>query len=172
MFAARILAYGADYEADVKCPSCNELHKQYPISLDGLLAKDIPFDEFTEGQEAFDFTLPTSNVDIKFQLLSHADEKKIEVELKALKKKMHVESEMSTRLKHSIISVDGEEGRAIINKFVETMRSADSLALRKEIQRIAPDVESSFFFTCEECGFEDTVDIPLGIGFFWPSGRV
>jgi len=172
MFAARILAYGSEYETEVKCPSCGEIHKNYSISLDGLLAKEIPFDEFTEGQNEFDFTLPDSIVDIKFKLLTHADEKKIEVELKALKKKMHVESEMSTRLKHSIISINGDDTRVVINNFVGTMRSIDSLALRKEIQRIAPDVESTFFFTCEECGFEDMVDIPLGIGFLWPSGRV
>jgi len=172
MFAARILAYGSDYEADVKCPSCGTVNHKHPISLDGLLAKEIPFDELTEGQQEFEVTLPASKSVVKFRLLTHADEKRIENDLKAIKKKTHMESEMTTRLRNSIVSVDGEEDRASIAKFVETMRTADSLALRKEIQRIAPDVESTFFFTCGECGFEDTLDIPLGVSFFWPSGRL
>ncbi len=172
MFAARILAYGQDYEADVKCPSCGESNKKYPVSLDGLLAKEIPFDEFVEGQNEFSFILPASKKDVKFKILNHLDEKQIEQELKATKKKTNVESEMTTRLKHAIVSVDGSMERVEIIKFVDTMRTTDSLALRKEIQRVAPDVESTFFFTCGECGYEDELDIPLGISFFWPSGRL
>ena len=107
-------------------------------------------------------------------MLTHDDEKKIEVELKNVKKKKlaSFDSEVTTRLKYAVIEVEGEKSKAMISTFIERMLSQDSLALRRELSRCTPDLDSSFDFECVECGHSDTMDIPLGISFFWPSGRL
>jgi len=142
--------------------------------LNAVQTLEFDFDAFTEGQQEFEFNLPAAKKKLVFKLLTHDDERKIEEELKSKKKKQVVkeDSEITTRLKYAVVSIDGETSRAQVTSFVESMLSRDSLALRREISRCTPDVDSSFDFECIECGYVDNMDIPLGIGFFWPSGRL
>jgi predicted RNA-binding Zn-ribbon protein involved in translation (DUF1610 family) len=174
MYASRILAYGPSYEVQVTCPSCGEINKNIVVDLNAVQTREFNFDDFTEGQQEFEFTLPKSKKKLVFKLLTHADEKKTDEELKSKKKKQitKVDTEITTRLKYAVIEIDGERSRAIVTSFVENMFSQDSLALRREISRCTPDVDSSFDFECVECGYSDNMDIPLGISFFWPSGRL
>jgi hypothetical protein len=174
MFASRILAYGSEYNVQITCPACNEINKEVMVDLAKIETRDFKFEDFVEGQQEFEFTLPTSKKKIVFKLLTHADEKKIEEELKGIKKKKisSFDAEVTTRLKHAVIEVDGDRSRGIVATFIEKMLSKDSLGLRREISRCTPDLDSSFTFECSECEYSDTMDIPLGISFFWPSGRL
>lgn len=174
MYAARILAYGSDYSAQITCPVCGEVNKNIEIDLSSIETKDFNFDEFKQGQQEFEFELPVSKNKIIFKLLTHVDEKKIIEELKGIKKKeiSTIDPEVTTRLKYAIIEVDGDRNRAKITSFVENLLSKDSLSLRREISRCTPGLDSTFLFECGECNYSDIVDIPLGINFFWPSGRL
>ncbi|HUU86274.1 MAG TPA: hypothetical protein VMX17_00805 [Candidatus Glassbacteria bacterium] len=174
MYASRILAYGSQYDVQITCPSCGEINKSVSIDLAKIETRDFKFEDFQEGQQEFELDLPVSKKKILFKLLTHADEKSIETELKNIKKKnlSSFEAEVTTRLKYAVIGVEGERSRAVVTSFVDKMLSQDSLALRREISRCTPDLDSSFTFECLECGYSDTMDIPLGIGFFWPSGRL
>jgi hypothetical protein len=68
-----------------------------------------------------------------------------------------------------IIAVDGDEDQSTINKFVDNeFISRDSLAFRKHLDKVTPDVDMTFFFECQECGHEEQISIPLNVEFFWP----
>ena len=58
------------------------------VTVDLTNAEDKVIDEslMKEGKNEFEFILPTSKKTITFKLLTQADEKKIEAELKGLKK--------------------------------------------------------------------------------------
>ena len=57
-----------------------------------------------------------------------------------------------------------------INEFVDNrLLSRDSLHLRTEVQRIAPDINLKQYVEME--GEQVEVDIPLTVNFFWPSAR-
>jgi hypothetical protein len=174
MYASRILAYGPDYEVQVMCPKCGETNKDIAVDLSAVQTREFNFEDFVEGQQEFEITLPKSKKKLVFKLLTHDDERKIDEELKGKKKKQigKVDTEITTRLKYAVIEVDGERSRAVVTSFVESMLSQDSLALRREISRSTPDVDSSFDFECVECGYSDNMEIPLGMNFFWPSGRL
>ena len=75
---------------------------------------------------------------------------------------------MTTRLKYLITSIDGDTSKGAIRSFVDTECLAlDSRALRAEIERLQPDVDMSFVYTCSNCGYEDVdMEIPLTAGFF------
>jgi hypothetical protein len=76
-------------------------------------------------------------------------------------------SEVTTRLKHVITSVNGDSSPAIINNFVQNMLSKESLYLRDEITRINPDIDLKQEI---EIGGETTeVGIPMTVEFFWPK---
>lgn len=160
LVAARILGYGKDYEFTY-------LGEKQTIDLSLLDTKktDLP-----KGKNEFSFELPASGRNITFKLLTHGDENKIDQELKGLRKvnKDNV-PELTTRLKYMILSVDGNEDRKTVREFVDKeLLSLDSRALRKEINRIQPDVDLTFYPE----GVEEGVNIPIGINFLYPDARV
>lgn len=172
MVAARVLAYGSRYEFEYKCPQCNEINKGLECDLTTLRTKELDFGQYSENQQEFDLTLPVSKKEIKFKLLTHADSKKIDNELKGFKK-LGSSREITTRLKHAIIDVEGERDLSKISKFVETMLTQDSREVRAAIQEATPDVELEFEFDCDECLYEnDAESLPLGPSFFYPAGRL
>jgi hypothetical protein len=164
MVAARILAYGPDYEAEVQDPSTNEVIN-YTFNL-----ADCPFKKMkgkVTGNE-FKTTLPISKVNITFKLLTGLDEKQINTEILARKKiNKIVSTELTTRLKHIITAVDGDSEYATINNFVDNMLSRDSLFLRNKVAEITPDIEMEQ--TIEIGGELVKVDIPMTSNFFWPE---
>jgi len=164
MVAVRILAYGPEYTVDIVDPNSDDKIK-HTFNLADCPFKKLPEDVDYSVNE-FDLELPVSKINIKFKLLTGKDETQMEQELKA-SSKIGSSTEITTRLKHLITSVDGETKKAEINKFVNDMLSRDSFALRQEVLRISPDI----MLTQEiEIGGELVeVDIPLTVNFFWPE---
>ena len=165
MVAARILGYGKDYEFtyDGEEQIAN-LSKLEPVELD--------FSKLPRGQNQFSYDLPNSKRPITFKLLNGHDEKDIEAELKALKKiSKDASSELTTRLKKLILSVDGKSDTAYINNFVDNeFLSRDSFKFRKYLASITPDIDMST--TIDIDGEEQTVVIPITLRFFWPDAGV
>lgn len=156
--AARILGYGSKYSFQYN-------NKEHTIDLSTLENK--PFDESLINSEGhFEFTLPKSENEIIFKLLSDNDEKKIDEELKGFKKlNKSLSADVTTRLKHTIVSVEGKKDKNEIKTFVETyLLAQDSRALRQYIKQITPDIDMTYV---TEEGKE--VEIPVGITFFWPD---
>lgn len=172
LVAARILAYGKDYEVEVVCPKCGE-KSNHVIDLAAFEDKNPIAGTYTKGTNEFWFELPTTKRKVSFKCMTAGDEKAIENELKALKKLSKitgVDSEMTTRLKYLITSVDGNTDINVIRKFVDTeLLSRDSLALRRYIQEVTPDTKMEFMFECPSCNHEDlNMGMPMTVSFFWP----
>ena len=98
------------------------------------------------------------------------DEKEIDKELTGLKKiTPTVTYELTTRLKYTILAVNGDRSVATVRDFVDNhLLSKDSRAIRKYLIDIAPGVELKFNYTSETYT-EEGIDIPLGVNFFWPE---
>ena len=164
MVAARILAYGGDYNVEVINPTTNEKF-QHTFDLTACEFKEIPND-IDYSKNEFELELPVTKVKITFKLLNGADEEKINTELKGLKK-IGQQAEVTTRLKHVITSVNGESDKATISNFVDNMLSKESLFLRDEVARITPDINLSQEVDIE--GEATELDIPMTVEFFWPK---
>ena len=78
-----------------------------------------------------------------------------------------VSKDLTTRLKYSIVSFDGETDINKIGNLVQNMLSRDSLFLRNKINEVSPDIELKQ--EIEIGGDVVEVDIPLTINFFWPD---
>lgn len=169
--AARKSAYGEIYVAKIKCPDC-EVASNIDINLGELPAKAIDFSLAKKGENRMSFTLPNSGKVIVFSLLTHKDDVDIDQEIKALAQygKGTTSPEITTRLKYTIQSIDGETNRIKIKQFVdETLTAKDSLALRKFVREHTPDVDMGFKFVCPSCGHQVRMNVPLGANFFWPN---
>ena len=124
-----------------------------------------------EKRNEFAFTLPTSKVEITFKFLTHGDEEKIQKELKGLKKiNKQSSSELTTRLKHTLLSVNGDRDMKAIREFVDyKFLARDSKAFRNYLSKIMPDIDMSVDIDFENGDTIEDVNIPLGVSFFWPD---
>lgn len=170
--AARILAYGADYEVEITCPNCGEKSK-HVIDLQQFQTKLIDWNKFSPGSLTHNFTLPASKKELTLKFLTHGDEKKIEEDVKTYKKLSRitgVDPELTTRLKHVIVAVDGITEKSTINNFVDNMLSRDSLALRTYLKEVTPDIDTTFEFDCPSCEYvNEKMAMPITVQFFWPG---
>jgi hypothetical protein len=168
--AIRRLAYGDEYDAVISCPRCNTENK-IKIDLGKMDNRPFEFEKYPKGQNLFEFTLPHSNKIITFKLLSKRDTDQIEAESKSWEKvSKDISKEITTRLKHVILSVDGNADKTFIRQFADgELLSKDSFALRNHMRGM-PDIETTFEFSCNNCGKEGNEEMPFGASFFWPTG--
>lgn len=169
--AARKSAYGEIYTTKIKCPEC-DVESNIDINLDELTEKPFKIENYTKGENKFMFVLPTANKTVIWSFMTHKDESDIDQELKALSK-LGVNAsapEITTRLKYTIKAIDGDTDKAKIKNFVDTQLTAkDSMALRRHIREMTPDLDMTFNFVCPSCGHQVKMTVPLGASFFWPN---
>ena len=163
MIAARVLGYGKDYTFKID----DEEHTVDLTEVEDKILKEENL--LAKGQNEFEFILPTVKKTITFKLLTHGDEKKIANEVRGIKRVKKGESpEYSTRLKHMILSIDGESESKNVREFVDNQLLArDARALRQYIKEVQPDVD--LLFELETLAGEKEVRVPIGITFFWPD---
>ena len=166
LVAARVLGYGADYSFTYKGEEIN-------IDLTTIEDKIIDESLVVEGKNEFHFILPTSKVNVTFKFLTHADERKIDNELKGLKKlNKNITSDVTTRMKYIITSVDSDHEQKTIRDFVDKQFLArDARELRNYIEKIQPSVDLSYDYE-DQRGNVKKIDIPVGIKFFWPDASI
>jgi hypothetical protein len=159
--ASRVLGYGKDYTFTFN-------GKEYNVDLSTIDNK--PFDtSLLTSRGTFKFTLPVSQTEVEFKLLTDKDEELIEQEIQGFKKiNKEISSDVTTRLKHHLVAVDGSTDKNVIKEFVEfNLLAADSRALRLYIKNISPDVNLTT--KVEVNGVEEDIDIPISLNFFWPD---
>jgi len=166
LIAARVLGYGKDY-------TINYGGREYTVDLSKLEDKVVDESLFKRGSNEFAFTLPHSNNNITFKLLTHGDEQKIEAEIKGLQKiNPNVTTDVTTRLKYIITSVEGKREAKDIRDFVDNYLIAkDSRALRQYYNQVSPDINLKYVPEDEDYAGEG-IDIPISLNFFWPDSGV
>jgi hypothetical protein len=172
MIAARILGYGKEYPIEVSCPSCKASNK-ITADLTQLPEQHIPDNVVMPAPGLFEFILPQSKRIIHFKLMTTGIDRTISKELEANKRSSKnggVDRELTTRLKHLIVSVDGNADKRYIHNFVDNeLFAIDSKALRGYIRDIAPDAKFEIDFSCTECGHEqEALGFTIDASFFWP----
>jgi hypothetical protein len=171
LVAARILGYGKDYEFEYTDPDTGN-KKDIVVDLTTLNPKPLDESIFVKGKNEFDFVLPSSKIPVTFKLLTQGDQKAIEKEMAGLKRiNPKSSSEITTRLKHMIVSLNGDRSPATIREFVDNMLVRDSQALRNYYNKISPDLELKFNYVKDNGDVVEGVNIPLNVSFLLPDTR-
>jgi len=163
MIAARILSYGKDYEFEYDGITQN-------IDLSTLEPNPL-HESIVEGStNNFSFTLPHSGNVVTFKLLTQGDDRKIEKELKGLKKiNKDKTSDVTVRLSNIITSINGSEDPKEIRDFVSNYFLAkDAREFRLYYSEVSPDINMEVLLETEDGGGETTT-LPVGVNFFWPD---
>lgn len=172
LLATRVLGYGPEYKVEVTDPFSGEQQK-VSIDLSKIQIKEVD-DSLLSPSNLYEFELPLAKKTIKFRLLTHKDEKDINAEVQALsrltKGQETVSQDLSTRLRYMIQEVDGNTDRGFINNWVKNnLLARDSRALRNYVREISPDLDLTYQFTSDITGETEALDIPFGVGFFYPT---
>jgi hypothetical protein len=160
LIASRILGYGKDYTFMYG-------GREETVDLSQLSNKELDESLYTKGLNKFNFELPHTGTHITFKLLTHGDEIKIQNEIKGLQKlSPNTSPEATTRLKHMILAIDGDEEQKNIRNFVDNyLLARDARAFREYVSQIQPDVDLTFF----PGSGRESINIPIGLSFFWPD---
>lgn len=169
MLAARILGYGPQYIVQIT----DEMGDTNDVTVDlgKVQTKEIDFDKLSRENK---YTFKTSTgVELEWRFLTHGDEKKIDIDVKAmqrLNKASETSSELTTRYRYMITSVNGDSSTSAITKFINTQfLTRDTRDFRKHINSLQPDINMEFEYENPNTGEVEVRPIPMGVGFFWPS---
>ena len=169
MLATRILGYGKEYKAEVTCKNCGA-KEDTDFDLTVYKYKDIDESKFSNDNK-FEYELPNSKRKIEFKLLTQGDEANVVKEIQRQRDAgIKAIGEITTRLRHQLISVDGNSESETITNFINNeFFAVDSRAFREHYANLSPDVDFKTHFGCAACGTVQDIELPIQTNFFWPS---
>jgi hypothetical protein len=175
MIAARILGYGKEYKVEVNDPFSNNTQNEI-IDLTQFDNKEYDGShQLEQNKNEFELELPQSKRKLTFMITTESKDRKVKHILKEERKKNRklkneTSSELTTRLKQTILSVDGDYDQRIIDNFVDNeLFAQDSRALRTYIKKVSPDMDLEWEFISEETGEGRFMSLPMDVTFFWPE---
>lgn len=169
MIALRITGYGADYKANVACPSCGQKSEQN-FNLSELEIKKMGIEPVQPGENVFEFKLPITGKTVKFKFLTGRDEQEMLKAQERMKKISAGNQKLITqKLQACVLSVDGISQKSKLDMFIQNMPAGDSRALRTYIDDNEPGVDMSVWMDCPHCLETSTLRLPIGPRFFWPD---
>lgn len=169
LFAARSAGYGPTYQTTVQTEDGVEI--PVAINLYDIKYKMIDESLITPHENRFKFELPKSKKTIEFKLLTVQDQKDIESILKSNKKlgPMYTTSNLTTRLRKMILSVDGSSDQGVISKFIDSMLAIDSRAFREYLLKVQPDVDLEVDVEDPNTGEFFRSNFTIGVDLFYPD---
>ena len=131
VLATRILGYGPEYKVQV--PNEFDENEEITIDLSKVQTKEIDLSKLNRNN-SYDFVTPSGKNVLKFKLLTHGDEKKID-DIKSFSDRLNrggVSQQLTTRYRYMITSVDGKEDTKSIVDFINNkFLSRDTRSIQK-----------------------------------------
>jgi len=168
--AARISAYGSEYETTVVCPDCTKEgqnsydlqqleHTNHCLDPEFLNQENIIYDD---ENQTFNVVLPKSQVTVGTRLMTGRS-------ARATNEQKKEEASVTELLKTIIVSVENNLDKTLINNFVDSMPAMDSKFLRRLYAKLIPNVDMKQEFLCIYCGYVAEMEVPFTAAFFWPE---
>ena len=86
----------------------------------------------------------------------------------ARKRKKH-ETNVTNQIQNMVVAVNNDDSPQALNFLIENIPSLDARHLRTCYKLTAPNIDMTQLFTCENCGHEEDMEVPLTADFFWPD---
>lgn len=176
LVGARLTGYGPDYEANITCVACGttQKHKFDLTKLNHVFPEQEQLKkynvEFSENN-TFLITLPRTKVVVEARILNGKDEKNMAFLVKKREKHGWGSGEVSItdQMKSTIVSINKVIDRSAIDEFIDNMPAFDSKFYRLCYAAVTPNIDMIQEFSCNSCGHEEEVGVPLTADFFWPE---
>lgn len=163
----RISSYGNEYTVMVNDPRTGSPFKA-TVDLLSLGYKEIV--ELPDVLGYYTVQLPMRKKEVKIRILTSGEDNYISKQADAIQEAYGEEfsSYNTMRLKASIVSINGNEDRTYIDKFVDAMPALDAYTIRKKIVDVTPDVDMKYQFTAKD-GYKFYANLEVGPDFFFPQ---
>jgi hypothetical protein len=159
----RNTAFGTKYNLSTVDPLTN-IRFDVSVDIDELNIKELPIKPDDNG--LFSVNLPKSNDTIKFKLLTYGEKITLEKELDTYPSGI-VPPTITRKLEASVISINGNDSRENIVKYIQQMPIMDSQVLRNTIRDCEPRFDLSKTVKAPS-GEMVNVSINFGLEFFRP----
>jgi hypothetical protein len=154
----------------VTCPSCGEEYEPV-IDLSKLNMKEL--DTLPDKNGEFDLFLPVIKKNIKFRMLTGADESRIQrasdTGVKKGKSKYKVSTGVTERYRLQIMEVEGNRDKSYISRFISAMPMKDSMLFREYAKLVSPGIDFNYNFECTKCGHLYEDDVMMTYRLFYPK---
>jgi hypothetical protein len=165
MIWLRATGYGEMYP--VTLLDENDVPFDTEINLHELKVKNLGAEPDAEG--LFDFTLPTSKVNLKFKLLTCGDIDDIEKMVEQDKlNESPINNSSIYKLEKSIVEVNGNRNKEEIKMFIDNIRIMDGKAFNDYVDNVDSGIDLNIEIQTPGGGSIKTF-LPLNINFFWPN---
>ena len=165
MYAARISAYGPEYNTKFFCRHCTEAVQQV-FNLEDIAIREPDLNDVVFENGHYVCVLPVTGVRVALRLLTGRDEK----EMTDFVRNQNAETgALITQLMFMIHSINDIDAKAQIYNFIQNMPMRDSKYLREVHSKISPTMDTTMKITCNNCSTEQEVDLPMSVEFFWPK---
>ena len=173
LVAARRTGYGAEYNTRVTCPACGTLG-EHSFDLSDPPCKDFAQEANESGvvlnpDGLMEIVLPMSKAHVVCRLLNSGDEAKLAKQLERKTKSKSVGGTTLDSFRAYVVSVNGDDSVFTIESFIQNMPARDARHLRNIYAAVVPNIILDQEFSCNNCGFETEMEVPLGVDFFWPE---
>ena len=167
LIAARVLAYGKEYEVQVPCSNC-QATINHVVDLTQLESPDELIEVDEDG--CHHFTTDTG-LDIVIRSLTRGDEITLLSNNKIMetKYKKRISSMVTSRLKTVVVSINGETDKNVLMNMIDNLVIKDSKRIREELVKINPSIDQTMEVTCQSCDEITRGGMPLEANFFWPE---
>jgi len=172
VISSRINGFGADYTTKLSCPACQTtVQNSFDLSEVLMYGGDDygEYDIAPTDVGTFIITLPKTGADVEVRLLTSKDENELAAMMQQKKKKKALETNLTDQLRKVVVSINGVTDQRSLNQFIMNLPAFDSRYLRAAYLKAVPGMDMKQDFTCENCGFEQEVDIPMTVDFFWSN---
>tara|TARA_R100000152_G_scaffold20398_1_gene14008 strand:- start:1125 stop:2027 length:903 start_codon:yes stop_codon:yes gene_type:complete len=176
MVSARISAYGSEYKSRITCPNCMTVNEpEIDLSACQKMKYGLSNTEEIEGVEGpspngtYLITLPATKAKVEVKLMNGADEKRFSDRLQYRKKNRQPDAMLTDQIKTFTVAINGTPMGPKVFGFIDNMPIRDSRFLRNTYNKLTPVVELKHNFCCDNCAYEQEVEVPITAQFFWPD---
>jgi hypothetical protein len=159
----RNTAFGSQYKIKTTDPKTKQVFET-DINLDELNFKKLEKEPDQNGH--YNIKLPKSGNEVKVKLLTLGDQFTLR-KLRDSYPNGMVAPIVTKRLEMNIVSVDGNEDRSDISRFVSMLPIADSKYLRSELDKLEPRLDLNKTILAPS-GEEVQINVSFGAEFFRP----
>jgi hypothetical protein len=171
LIAARITGFGPEYSVSITCPGCS-MTQDTDIDLSEIenKASDEELENVTQlANGNYELIFPHyEGLAVEVRLLSGRHEHALMKQREKRKKLKLPDANITDQLCAILVRINEVTDPALLKKFAEQCPTRISRDIRSRYDRIAPDIDLSFEFSCEDCGHLEKVGMPLTAQFFWP----
>jgi hypothetical protein len=151
LMKVREVSYGDSYDFNITCPMCSSDIKTSLSLSNHLNMTQVP-DDLEDPRKV---KLPRLGVDAEVRF-PRSKEEFFLTDADQIYKNMY----------RFVVSINGNQDPVFISKALKRMHLQDIKKLMAEINKAEYGVNPKFVFECPECTHEETMSIPMNVGFF------